>query len=415
MPGYIKAWTNLYLGVYYGLRGYKELKNNKASGLGNIPAEMLKSLEEGAMTELTRICQDIYTTGVWPEDFLQSIIIPIKKKPNATACEDHRTISLITHASKVMIRILTKRILAKTEAIGGLGDDQFGFRKGMGTRDTIGTLIVLIERSIQNGQDVYICFVDYEKAFDIVEWRRLLHALRWMGIDWRDRRLIGNLYMGQQMRVRIDGEYSELGKVGRGVRQGCPLSPLLFNIYIEELVREAVEDLEEGIKVGGRWIKALRFADDQAMVAKSQKGLQTMMDRLNRTSKEYGMKINIKKTEVLKISKGKETMVRINIGGKEIEQVKDFCYLGSVITTDAKCHREIRRRIAIGKEAFSKRRELLRGKVNRTLKIRMIKTMKTMTLKIRMIKTMIDNGECVVLYGEETWTMWKEDIKRLEA
>src|SRR6218665_1542758 len=151
------------------------------------------------------------------------------------------------------------------------------------------------------------------------------------------------------------------------------------------------------------------------MVANSQKGLQAMMDRLDRTSREYGMKINIKKTKILKISKGKETMVRINIGVKEIEQVKEFCYLGSVITTDAKCHREIRRRIAIGKEAFSKRRELLRGKVNRTLKIRMIKTMKTMTLKIRMIKTMIDNGECVVLYGEETWTMWKEDIKRLEA
>src|SRR6218665_3309543 len=117
---------------------------------------MLKSLEEGAMTELTRICQDIYTTGVWPEDFLQSIIIPIKKKPNATACEDHRTISLLTHASKVMIIILTKRIQAKTEATGGLGDDQFGFRKGMGTRDAIGTLRVLLtERSIQNGQDVH--------------------------------------------------------------------------------------------------------------------------------------------------------------------------------------------------------------------------------------------------------------------
>ena len=172
----------------------KELKNNKAEGIDNIPAEMLKSLEEGAMKELIGICQDIYTSGVWPEDFLQSIIIPIKKKPNATACEDHRIISLLTHASKIMIRILAKRLQAKTEAIGGLGDDQFGFRKEMGTRDAIGTLRVLTERSCQNGQDIYICFVDYEKAFDRVDWRRLLHALRRMGIDWRDRRLIGNLY-----------------------------------------------------------------------------------------------------------------------------------------------------------------------------------------------------------------------------
>src|SRR6218665_3574050 len=105
-----------------------------------IPADMPKSLEEGAMTELTRLCQDIYTTGEWPENFLQSVIITIKKKLNATACEDHLTISLLTHASKVMIRILTKRVQTKTEAIGGLGDDQFGFRKGMGTRDAIGIL-----------------------------------------------------------------------------------------------------------------------------------------------------------------------------------------------------------------------------------------------------------------------------------
>jgi len=87
------------------------------------------------------------------------------------------------------------------------------------------------------------------------------------------------------------------------------------------------------------------------------------------------MRINIKKTKVLKISKGKETIVRINIRGKEIEQVKEFCYQGSMITTDVKCHREIKRRITIGKEVFSKRRELLRGKVNRTLKIWMIKTL----------------------------------------
>src|SRR6218665_1059972 len=144
--------------------------------------------------------------------------------------------------------------------------------------------------------------------------------------------------MGQQMRVRIDGEYSEPGKVGRGVRQGCPLSPLLFNIYYRRACTRSSRGSgrEERIKVGGRWIKALRFADDQAMVAKSQKVLQTMMDRLDRPSKEYGMKINIKKTKVLKISKGKET-IYIYIWSEltsEEKKLTEFCYLGSTCTCD---------------------------------------------------------------------------------
>src|SRR5688572_26839360 len=109
--------------------------------------------------------------------------------------------------------------------------------------------------------------------------------------------------MGQRVKIRIDGEYSEPGKIGRGVRQGCPLSPILFNIYIEEIIRETLEDMEEGIKVGGRMVKALRFADDQAMMASSQEGLQRMMDRLNTISIDYEMKINTKKTKIMKISK----------------------------------------------------------------------------------------------------------------
>src|SRR5688572_33494243 len=105
--------------------------------------------------------------------------------------------------------------------------------------------------------------------------------------------------MNQKVKIRIDGECSEEGEIGRGVRQGCPLSPLLFNIYIEELIQEALEETEEGVKVGGRLIKALRFADDQAMLATTQAGLQKMMDKLNLTSKTYKKKIKIGKTQVI--------------------------------------------------------------------------------------------------------------------
>jgi len=95
-----------------------------------------------------------------------------------------------------------------------------------------------------------------------------------MGVDWRERRLIANLYLGQKGRVRIEGEYSEPGLIGREVRQGCPHSPLLFNIYIEELITEALENTKEGVKVGGNIIKALRFVDDQPMLAGSKSDLQ---------------------------------------------------------------------------------------------------------------------------------------------
>ena len=109
----------------------------------------------------------------------------------------------------------------RTETNDCLGEDQYGFRKGRGTRDAIGALRVglLTERSIQHGQDICVCFVDYEKAFDRVDWKKLMHALRRIEVDWKDRRLIGNLYMGQKVRINI-GEFSEPRVIGRGERQG---------------------------------------------------------------------------------------------------------------------------------------------------------------------------------------------------
>ena len=109
---------------------------------------------------------------IWPADFLQSIMLPLEKKPNATKCEDFRTITLISHAAKILLKVLQKRIEAKVNTIHFLSDDQFGFRKGTGTRDAIGTLRALTERSLEVDRDVYVCFVDYEKAFDRVDWKK---------------------------------------------------------------------------------------------------------------------------------------------------------------------------------------------------------------------------------------------------
>src|SRR5437870_5318085 len=154
-----------------------------------------------------------------------------------------------------------------------------------------------------------------------------------------------NLYLNQKAIVRIQQEYSDEGEIGRGVRQGRSLSPLLFNIYAEAMMVEEMEGIEDGIKVGGKLFKDVRFADDQGMIAKSEAGLQKITDGLNSTSLEYGTKINIKKTEVIKVSKvGGE--VNITINGTKIEQVKSFKYLGHTTTDDGICENEINFRIS---------------------------------------------------------------------
>ena len=132
-------------------------------------------------------------------------------------CADHRTISLISHASKILLKIINNRIQAKADMI--LSKTQFGFRKGCGTREAIGVMRAICERSLEYGNEVFICFVDFEKAFDRIDWVKMMEILKEIGVDWRDRRLILNLYLNQTAVVKIQQEYSEEGEIGRGVRQ----------------------------------------------------------------------------------------------------------------------------------------------------------------------------------------------------
>src|SRR2546425_163444 len=151
-----------------------------------------------------------------------------------------------------MFKVLTKRIKAKAKHL--LRRNQFGFRKGCGTRDVVGVMRTLCERSLVCGNEVYICFVDYEKAFDRMNWVKMFEILKNLHIDWRDRRLLQDLYKRQEAVVRTVGRDSDPGIIGRGVRQGCPISPLLFSIYAEVMLIEASEDME-GVSVGGQLVR----------------------------------------------------------------------------------------------------------------------------------------------------------------
>ena len=133
---------------------------------------------------------------------------------------------------------------------------------------------------MEHDNELYICFVDFKKAFDRVKWTKLWHILKKIGIDWRDRirRLISNLYLQQEAIIRVGNRYCKPAYIGIGLRQDCPLSPILFLIYSEMMMIDAMEEIEVGIKVEGKLVKDVRFADDHGMVAGSEEGLQKVMD-----------------------------------------------------------------------------------------------------------------------------------------
>ena len=174
-------------------------------------------------------------------------------------------------------------------------------------------------------ENMFICFVDYEKALDRVNWVKMMDTFKQLGVDWRDRGLTWEPFIKQQAVVRVAGEYTDTCSIGRGVRQGCSLSSLLFSIYAERMMIEALDSVDEGVKVEGSLLKDIRFADDQCMVPETEPGLQNIRSRLNDVSNEYGRKINTKKTKVMRVSKQGGVNVNIVINEERIKQVAHFC------------------------------------------------------------------------------------------
>ena len=152
------------------------ITTNKASGSDGIPAELLQILKNDAVKVLHSICQQIWKTQQWPQDWKRSVFIPIPKKGNAKACSNYRTIALISHANKVMLKILQARLQQNVNH--ELPAVQAGFSKGRGTRDQIANICWMIEKAREFQKNIYFCFTDYAKAFDCVDHNELWKILK---------------------------------------------------------------------------------------------------------------------------------------------------------------------------------------------------------------------------------------------
>ncbi|CAF1550752.1 unnamed protein product [Rotaria magnacalcarata] len=274
------------------------LANGKAPGHDGIPIECFKTIKEDAVKILTKLCQQMWKTQKWPQDWKTSLLIPIPKNGNAKDCSNYRTIALISHASKIMLKIIQRRLEPFLER--EMPVTQAGFRKGSGTRDQIANLRWLMEKAREYQKEFYLCFIDYSKAFDCVDHEKLWSVLLEMGVPKHLIILMKNLYTNQQATVKTDYGNTNWFNIGKGVRQGCILSPYLFNLYAEHIMRKAgIEEAAGGIKIGGRNINNLRYADDTTIMAETADDLQYLLRKVKEESAAAGLKLNMKKTFVM--------------------------------------------------------------------------------------------------------------------
>ena len=303
----------------------KSLQPNKSPGIDNIPSELLKHGGEEIVNAFTILCQKIIDQKEWPQEWVQSIVIPLPKKGNLKQCKNYRTISLISHPSKVLLKILQNRIKSKTEEI--LAEEQAGFRPGRSTVEQIFNCRILTEKCLQHQQELYHNFIDFRKAFDRVWHAGLWNVMRRHNFDEDIVQTIEALYSSSNSTVLVNGQLGAPFNTTVGVRQGCILSPMLFNIFLETIMQDTLAGHHTSVSIGGRPLCNLRFADDIDLLAGTETELQDLTTRLAECASNYGMEISTEKSQIM-VNGTTTNSTNIKVGDEKLEEVTTFKYLG---------------------------------------------------------------------------------------
>ena len=207
-----------------------------------------------------------------------------------------------------------------------------------------------MEKAREFQKNIYFCFLDYAKAFDCVDHNKLWKILKEMGISDYLTCLLRNLYVGQEATVGIGHGTTDWFQIGKGVCQSCILSPCLFNLYAEYIMRNAgLEETQAGIKIARRNNNNLKYADDTTLMAESEKELKSLLMKVKVESEKVALNLNIQKMKIM--ASGPITSWEID--GKTVETVSDYIFLGSKITADGDCSHEIKRHLLIGRKVMT--------------------------------------------------------------
>ena len=275
--------------------------------------------------------------------------------------------------------------------------EQAGFRSGFSTIDQIQVISQLQEKAEEYKIPLCFAFVDYEKAFDSIEFNPLFESLGNQGVEAAYITLLRDLYNGATSTLKLHRESDKIN-LQRGVRQGDNISPKLFTACLQDAIINKINWEGKGINIDGEHLSHLIFADDIVLVAKSPQELESMLTDIHLASKPVGLSMNLSKTKVML----NETFITstVTVDGNVIEKVARYVYLGKTVTQAGDLLPEIKRRIALGWAAFSKVANIMKSRKAR------------MNIKR---KTHNEYVLPVMVYGSETWALKKAHMELLSV
>ncbi|BHF75251.1 hypothetical protein SprV_0501834700 [Sparganum proliferum] len=268
----------------------RKLRNNKAPGEDGIPAEIFKSCVDTLAPWIHEVIERAWRDEVVPDDWGLGILVPILKKGDKTKCENYRGISLIDVATTVFAIVLLRRFQAVRDS--RTRPNQAGFRAGRGCADQIFTLRRILEFRHSYQQPTAVCFVDFAAAFDFVHHESLWRIMALDGVPAKIIAMIKAYYRSITVRVLVRNNLPQPFGIRSGVRQGCILSPILFNYAIDWILGRALRD-SDGVEFAlGHRLTDLDYADDIALLASSFGDLQSMVSRAKKVARSVGLSIN---------------------------------------------------------------------------------------------------------------------------
>jgi hypothetical protein len=378
------------------IRAIKRLKNWKAPGSDGIPAELIKYGGIELHKTIYELCKRIWNEEKLPEEWNKAIVIPLYKKGDKMSCNNYRGISLLNTAYKVFSKVLLGRLEPLAEEC--IGSYQCGFRKGKSTIDQLATIEQLMEKKYEYRQKIWQVFVDFKKAYDSIHRDSLYNIMYEFGFPKKLISLTKMCMNGTRYQVRVDCTVSEEFEVMTGLKQGDALSPILFNIALEKVIR-SVQSNKLGINIGKTTLDVLGFADDLNLVGENKEMIVRNTKTLIHEAKKIGLEINEEKTKVMETLAGR--------GGEDLtvdnyvfEKAQSFKYLGVTITGNNDWSAEITSRLLKAERAFFALIKYFKSKLfSRGTKVRLYMSIVRPTLT----------------YGCEVWPMTVQIEQKLRS